>query len=171
VPRFSCVDAHGVSRLIHEWLTRPTLRSATLVSFTFDPDFKWAFRDAMTDRLVGAMHRAAGIAELTVVVATNVVRESSVAGQRRRRALSQLSIAGATVLLHDTLHAKVYLFEEEGRCCWVVGSSNMTTGGLGKNSEVSLRGFHDSDFGAVHKSVLQLIGDSQPYKIEEETDD
>jgi hypothetical protein len=165
------VDAYGVSRLIHEWLSRPTLQSATLVSFAFDPDFKWAFREAMTDRLVTAMHRAASVAELTVVVATNVARESSEAGYRRRRALSQLSMAGATVLLHDTLHAKVYLFEEEGRCCWVVGSSNMTAGGLGKNSEVSLRGFHDSDFGAVHRSVQQLVGESMPYTIEEEPDD
>lgn len=163
VPRFTCLDAPGVSRLLYEWLLRPSLESATLVSFAFDPDYRWIPRDAPTQRIVHALQRAAGLADVTVVVATKVIREPTDAGQRRRAAMVDLEKAGATVLLHETLHAKAYLFEEEGRCCWVVGSSNLTAGGLTNNSEVSLRGFHPADYRAVRGSVLRLVADAEPY--------
>jgi hypothetical protein len=61
------------------------------------------------------------------------------------------------------LHAKVFLFEEEDRRCWVVGSSNLTAGGLGKYSEVSLRGYHPSDFLAVSGAVVRLISEARPF--------
>jgi phosphatidylserine/phosphatidylglycerophosphate/cardiolipin synthase-like enzyme len=163
VPRFACLDATGVARVLWEWLQRPSLRRATLVSFAFDPEYRWSNQDASTQRLVNALGRAAGQADVTLLVATTVAQEESDSGWRRRQALTQLAAAGATVLCHATLHAKVFLFEEDDRSCWVVGSSNLTPGGLGKNSEVSLRGFHPSDFGSVREAVVRLTSEAQPY--------
>jgi phosphatidylserine/phosphatidylglycerophosphate/cardiolipin synthase-like enzyme len=171
IPRFGALTGQSVSTLLFEWLSRPSLQEAVLVSFAFDPDFKWALGSAAAERLAVAMERAANSADLTVIVASNVVEEPTDAGTRRRVVLSRLARAGATVLHHATLHAKVYLFEEEGRCCWVVGSSNMTGGGLSKNTEVNLRGFHEADFAAVRRAVQHLVAESQPYTPEEATDD
>ena len=82
---------------------------------------------------------------------------------RRRIALEQLRTAGVRVLVHNSLHAKVYLMEEANRCCWIVGSSNMTGGGLADNAEVSLRGFHPADYGAVHTAVTDFVRASAPF--------
>ena len=163
VPRIGSLDGPGVARVLWDWLQRPSLRRATLVSFAFDPEFRWSYQEAPTQRLVQALERAAAQADITLVVATNVVQEASDAGSRRRQALTRLAMAGAKVLCHETLHAKVFLFEEADRWCWIVGSSNLTPGGLGKNSEVSLRGFHPSDFVAVDGAVLRLMSEAHPY--------
>lgn len=162
VPRLGCLDAVGVSRILFEWLLRPTLQSATLVSFAFDADFRWAFSDKPAVFLARALQAAASNTDLTLVIADQPHRNPAKEA-RRRLVLGYLQQAGATILTHDTLHAKAFLFEEEGRCCWIVGSSNLTAGGLQKNAEVSLRGYHEDDYAAVRRNVQLLITASRPY--------
>lgn len=132
------------------------------MSFAFDADFRWTYSNAPTLSLTRALQAAAMNADVTVVIADKPAREPN-HEERRRSAIFDLLRAGANVLTHETLHAKVFLFEEEGRCCWMVGSSNLTGGGLGANAEVNLRGYHEADYEAVRRSVQSLVGASRPY--------
>lgn len=162
VPRLACLDGPSAGRVLYDWLRRPSLQSATLVSFAFDADFRWIYSDAPTLLLTRALQAAAANADVTILIADKEAREAT-QERRRRVAIADLLRSGVTVLTHDTLHAKAFLFEEEGRCCWIVGSSNLTSGGLGTNAEVNLRGFHPTDYQAVRRSVQNLLGASHPY--------
>lgn len=162
VPRLACLDGPGVSKVLLEWLTRPYLRMATLVSFTFDLDFQWQFSHAPSLYLAKAIQSAAASADVTIVIANTPARDP-VKEARRETVLNLLQRSGVTILTHDTLHAKAFLFEEEGRMCWVVGSSNLTGGGLRTNSEANLRGHHESDYASVRSAVNALVAAARPY--------
>jgi len=162
VPRSSPVSGPAAAALVFEWLGRPFLREATLVSFAFDPYVAWSEPRGTSQRLINMLVRASSTADITVVVSSTAVDPQSGRGSRGRRELLGLCAAGAAVFSHELLHAKIYLFAEEGRCCWIVGSSNLTGGGLGKNTEVNLRGFHAEDYAVVRASVVALVSASEP---------
>lgn len=75
--------------------------------------------------------------------------------------LRHLDQAGATVMLHPALHAKVYLFRSQGdRFFFAVGSSNLTYQGMGGAwAECNIRGSHPVDFEEVHRRTLAILND------------
>jgi len=74
-----------------------------------------------------------------------------------------LGLFDETHIFHDpgsrTFHPKVFLFESEREACIVVGSSNLTRGGLYSNYEVSLR--VDLDLGSPEDAAI--LGDVKGY--------
>ena len=164
VPRLSPVSGPTLSKLIATWLSHPRLERATLISFAFDEraDVPGLADDPPTT-VLESLERAAISADVTLVIS----REAAFAGGRRGDALRatfrRLDTGGIRVLIHQTLHAKIYLFSEQARRCWVVGSTNLTVGGLRNNEEVNLRGFHPDDYAQVEHMATQIVDAAAPY--------
>jgi len=160
VPRFACVDGPAVGMLLMEWLRHPDLRRATLISFAVNTSQPWADgADAIRATLAAASEQA----DVTIVTSDAGLYDSDRRAEARRRGLEYLMRAGVRVLIHNQLHAKVFLLEQTDQACWVVGSSNLTLGGLSDNAEANLRGFHPGDFNAVRSQAETLVAAARPF--------
>jgi phosphatidylserine/phosphatidylglycerophosphate/cardiolipin synthase-like enzyme len=153
-PRFAPVSAEGLGRLLLAWLHRPQLTGVTLVAFAIEPNVSVPAKPQRFNILDG-VERLLPDVSVTVVTA-------SPDDPRRAERLRRLAAAGANVFIHPTLHAKVFLFEEDSRVCWVVGSSNLTAGGVARNEELNLRGFHREDFKQVAEAARELLQEAVP---------
>lgn len=161
-PRVEPLDADGVSGVLHEWLLRPELKEAILVTFAFDPEAEWRDPRLPATTLAPTILEAASRATVTLLLAATVAYDSTTRGERNRASLECLAKAGVRVRVHNSLHAKAYLLQEQERLMWIVGSSNLTSGGLERNAEISLRGYHQAEYGVVRRQVMELIDASAP---------
>ena len=163
IPRATPVGGDLVERSMSAWLAHPRLKAATLISFSFDGNLDWSEPRGSDTRLVESLERAAAWADITVVTSTEVALAFGRRGDRVRSVFRRLDNAGVRVLRHQTLHAKIYVFEEEQRHCWIVGSSNLSSGGLRDNEEVNLRGYHPEDFRGIRAFANAIAAEAQPY--------
>jgi phosphatidylserine/phosphatidylglycerophosphate/cardiolipin synthase-like enzyme len=165
-PRFGAIQGDVLEQLLWQWLRHPHLARATLISFTVDPDLeltdRMGGRSAETVGLLNQVERVAVDAEITLVTSSPASWPPGPIARLRYARLQGLASAGARVMFHKTLHAKVFLFEIPGRTCWVVGSSNLSHGGLRVNEEVNLRGYHPLDFDAVSGAAQRLVAEAWP---------
>ena len=79
------------------------------------------------------------------------------------RGLKRLSeCEGVTVLVHKSLHAKVYLMRSAGnQVFYAVGSSNLTLQGMGfRWAECNVLGYSEPEYLEVEKEVMRIIGGS-----------
>ena len=95
-----------------------------------------------------------------VTVMPQSSRNQQIQTTHQRQALGKLVSAGVKVLIHDRLHAKVYLFKRGDRVCWIVGSSNLTLGGLSENTEVNVAGYRYEDYLQVATEVNKIKGEA-----------
>ena len=162
IPRATAIDGPTLAKLLLDWIQRPTLKVATLVTFAFDPRFRWWAEPSSEGRVIGALERAASACRVRIVTDLWQITGTESIQQEKRRSLERLQRAGAEVLVHHAVHAKVYLLEDETRVCWVVGSSNLTAGGLRENCEINMRGFHPDDYRQVRHTVESIVSSSRP---------
>ena len=164
MPRISAVPGPIVGRLLCHWLMRPRLVKATLISFAWDPDLTTSVAlDQPSDMLLSILERASQSADITIVLSSEAALSTGRRGERIRTWIERLDRSGIRVLKHDTLHAKVYVLEEDARGCWIVGSSNMSAGGLENNEEVNLRGYHPADLQEVRQAAAHLVAQARYY--------
>jgi hypothetical protein len=164
VPRVMPVSATAAERLMFTWLSRPRLAHVTLISFGLDAALEWNTELTGNPTFVlESVERTALECPVTLVTSAEAARAEGRRGQRVREWLRKLDRAGVTVLTHDTLHAKVYLFEQADRRLWLVGSTNLSRGGFGQNEEVNLRGFHPDDYAQVEFLARQIVAQAYPY--------
>jgi hypothetical protein len=159
VPHFAAVNAFGLERLIRKWLNRPSIEEITLVSFAFDPTFK--FNDVPLFKKLELLALSAQVTVVTSDPRANRKRRFHPDNPRWLR-IESLARCGVRILLHTELHAKVYLFREPNRVCWAVGSSNLTQGGLANNEEVNLRGYRYEDYSVVQERVEGIMKGAYP---------
>ena len=64
-------------------------------------------------------------------------------------------------MIHNSLHAKIYLLEFHGdRCLYSVGSSNLTSSGMGYRwSECNVVGQFQADYSEVEKNAMKILGE------------
>ena len=70
---------------------------------------------------------------------------------------------GVTVLVHKSLHAKVYLLKSAGsQVFYAVGSSNLTLQGMGfRWADCNVLGYSEPEYVEVEKEVMRTIGGSE----------
>ncbi len=163
VPRASPLRGDDVERSLAAWLAHPRLEAAMLISFAFDGDLDWSIARGSETRLVESLERAAASAEITLITSAEVALAHGRRGDRIRSVFRRLDSAGITVLRHRTLHAKIYIFQADERSCWIVGSTNLSSGGFRENEEVNLRGYHPEDFQGVQAFAKTIAAESEPY--------
>ena len=151
-PVFHVLRENKLSNLLSRWLNAPELDEVVLVSFSFDPGYQSG--DATLARKLELLCPETDVTLITVL-------PESVGNQRRRagnpgQILTRMVDSGVRVLIHDKLHAKVYLFKRGDRVCWVVGSSNLTFGGLSKNTEVNVTGYRQVEYLQVVAEVNKI---------------
>ena len=147
VPVFFACDGEKLEQLLFSWLGRPDLDEAILVSFGFNPQYKGK------DTTLG--HRLERLAESTDVTLVTTLSEETAGGPIRHfNAFQRLISAGVRVLIHDKLHAKTFLFRRGDKVCWVVGSSNLTAGGLSRNTEANVAGYQIIDYQTVYSQGI-----------------
>ena len=157
-PRFKVLEGPDLARLVFQWLDRPNLIEALLVSLTVD--LQLAVAQATLTKRLASRGTAVQITLVTSALQYNSRRGSE--ADRRWDAMVGLASAGIKVFVCQTLHAKLLLFREVDRVCWVTGSSNLTRSGLMLNQETNIRGFHPSDFEIFRSFADQLIERSRP---------
>lgn len=161
-PRFAAVDGPAINRTLGEFLLRPELRKLTLISFGFGGGLRLPAQPQLGGARVFLIERLLALLDrVRVTIVTSPPSDDS-ARFGAHAQLRRLAAAGAEVLLRDDLHAKVYLFEEPRRRCWVVGSSNLTGSGLGNPDEVNLKGFHPSDYELVETFADSIKDGARP---------
>ena len=155
IPTFAVCDAPKLQKVLFNWLGKPDLDEAILISFGFNPNY--------TGKDVTLGHRLERLAESTnVTLVTTLSEETPGRPNRNFNAFQRLNSAGVRIMIHDTLHAKIFLFRRGNKVCWVVGSSNLTAGGLSLNTEVNIAGYQMTDYETVYSEVQQIIGDARP---------
>jgi len=155
IPTFFACDGEKLDQLLVRWLGKRDLEEAILVSFGFNPQYK------SKDATLG--HRLERLADMTEVVLVTTLRQETSDGPVRHFAAFQRMIsAGVKILIHDNLHAKTFLFRRGDKVCWVVGSSNLTAGGLSKNTELNVAGYVVADYQAVYSQVKGIIEAARP---------
>ena len=155
IPTFFACDGKQLERLLFQWLGRPDLDEAILVSFGFNPQYKGK------DATLG--HKLERLAKSTEVTLVTTLSESTAGGPNRHfNAFQRLISAGVRILIHDTLHAKTFLLRRGDKVCWVVGSSNLTAGGFSRNTEVNVAGYQIIDYQTVYSQVQGIIGGAYP---------
>jgi hypothetical protein len=86
----------------------------------------------------------------------------------KKQFLGELARNGIRVLLHEYLHAKIYLFEASaGRLRWFVGSHNLTVSGLDRWKEVSMEGFREAEYRQAETAMIKIRDHrlTQPFDI------
>ena len=162
-PRLTAIDGEQLRHALLSQLQQPYLSRITIVSYHYN-DF---------DLVMGPRHpRGSGTALVRLleraasagIPLTLVTRDALVETKRPRGfqdwydGLKRLHLAGATVRLHPSLHAKVYLFESEGnRYFFSVGSSNLTHQGMGYLwAECNVKGNHEGEYELVLRRAAQI---------------
>jgi len=85
----------------------------------------------------------------------------------KARFLTQLEIDQVTVLVNADLHAKIYLFEEEARCRWFLGSHNLTVAGLSRWRDVTLTGYRKPEYQEAKQAMdmIQSHRNTMPFHL------
>lgn len=152
LPVFYVIREDKLHNLLSKWLSTPELDEVVLVSFSFDPRYHRS--DATLARKLELL---ASYTDVTLITALPEGSERErIRAAKHRQLFRNLVISGVRVLIHDALHAKVYLFKRGARVCWVVGSSNLTYGGLSENTEVNVTGYRQVEFLQVASQVDKI---------------
>ena len=155
VPSFFACDGAKLEQLLFKWMGKVDLEEAIFVSFGFNPQYK------SKDATLG--NRLERLAESTEVTLVTTLTQETLGGQFRHfNAFQRLISAGVRVLVHDKLHAKAFLFKRGNKVCWVVGSSNLTAGGLSFNTELNVAGYKVDDYQMVYSQVQGIIDGALP---------
>ena len=170
--RIAACGGRELNRKLHGRLVSPDLEQATIVVYRYhDFDFSNSrtsprSRTGLINTLCRAAQRGVGITFVT----RDPLTELSSNGLRDRtahlwyRGLKRLSeFDGVKVLIHRSLHAKVYLVRSTAnRVFYAVGSSNLTYQGMGfKWTECNVLGYSISEYLEVEKEVMRIVGDSE----------
>ena len=155
VPTFFACGGGKIDQLLSKWLNKPDLEEAILVSYAFNPQYK--SKDASLGQ---QLERLAESTDVTLVTTIHTGLASSSTGYHS--IYRRLATAGVRVLHHETLHAKTFLFRRGTQVFWVVGSSNLTKGGLVLNEEVNVAGYRLSDYQTVYSQVEEIIEYARP---------
>jgi len=158
IQAFSAIREDKLARLLSRWLGIPGLEEVVLVSFAFNPRLKNG-----DGPLARKLELLASSTTVTLITALPQGTEAQNVHARNQRSVFRgLVVAGVRVLIHDTLHAKVYLFRRGDKVCWVVGSSNLTHGGLSGNTEINVAGYRIADYREVLSQVEEIIDGAYP---------
>jgi len=159
-PVFKVVREDNYARRLFNYIKDAELSSATLISFTFSSQAKNPVREPSTkpDVMFDALAEAAQFADITLVIGQAVKY-----GSNLERDLTRLSLAGVSIKLSPKLHAKVSIFNLNGRKIWLLGSSNITYSGFKGNTELNVVGYRDADYEAVAKSVDAIVNNAKQF--------
>ena len=166
-PHIAAIDGELLRRELLGQLQRPYLAKITILAYRYN-DFEM---DAGTPRptiartgLIKLLERAASSGVDLTLVTRDPTKEKDWPTDLAiwYSGLDRLARAGATVRLHPSLHAKVYLMESsDKRCFFAVGSSNLTYQGMGARwSECNVRGFHDGEYELIRRHTFKLAYES-----------
>jgi hypothetical protein len=154
IPCFSAARETKYGMRLYESIRDPNLVSATLVSFSFSGEvFVGEEKNSnMNVRMFDLLSEAAQTADITLVIGQPIRPHTKI-----HTNLSRLSLSGVKVMLGFDLHAKVALFDFGDRKAWMVGSSNVTRGGVRDNAEINLVGYRAPEYEMVASSVDEIV--------------
>ena len=156
LPVFHVLRENRLENLLNKWLRRSDLDEVVLVSFGFNPRYQSG--DATLAKKLELLGSRTDVTLVTVMPESSKNQRFQTTHQRQ--ALGKLVSAGVKVLIHDRLHAKAYLFKRGDRVCWIVGSSNLTFGGLSENTEVNVAGYRYEEYLQVATEVNKIKGEA-----------
>jgi len=159
IPRFKVLGGEELRSLISTWLDRPGLAEVFLASLTVDASLVMNRQDLLTK-----LETRGGTVNTTLIVSRMGLSDRP--SSRRWRDLAALSSAGVRVYICSQLHAKLFLFKEQEKVCWAIGSSNLTRFGLASNEETNIRGFHTADYVIFRQFAQSLLDKSEPLSKE-----
>ena len=167
--RIMACDGLVLNRKLSGWIKDPTTTEITIVVYRYhDLDF-YAGRIASNAQsgLINDLVKAAdrGV-NLTFVTRDPLTDDSDGMSDRAvsgwYRGLKRLeTIDGTRVLIHKSLHAKVYLIKRvDEKVFYAVGSSNLTYQGMGfRWAECNVVGYTPSEYQVVENQVGGIIND------------
>ena len=167
--RIMACDGLILNRKLSGWLKDPTTKEITIVVYRYhDLDF-YSGRIASNAQsgLINDLVRAAARGVKLTFVTRDPLTDGSAQMSGRSasgwyRGLKRLAaIDGTRVLIHKSLHAKVYLIKRvDEKVFYAVGSSNLTYQGMGfRWSECNVVGYTQSEYQAVENQVGGIIND------------
>jgi hypothetical protein len=166
VARIAALDGERLRRVLIGQMRRPDLERVTIVSYRyndFDPEVGGFARHQLRG-LIGILERAlvhgVGLTFVTRDPLTDASSQMSESSFRSwHEGLGRLVRGGASIKLHQSLHAKVYLLEIAGGWkFYAVGSSNLTSQGMGFQwAECNVRGYHPADWDIVNNQIARLL--------------
>ena len=165
--RIMACDGLILNRKLNGWLKDPTTKEITIVVYRYqDLDFN-AGRIALNPQsglindLVKAADRGVKLTFVTRDPLTDGVdRMNDRAVSGWYRGLKRLAaVDGTRVLIHKSLHAKVYLVKRvDDRVFYAVGSSNLTYQGMGfRWAECNVVGYTQSEYQVVERQVGAIL--------------
>jgi len=175
-PRISVIDGKKLRHRLSENLRQATLSMVRIVAYRFE-DFD--LNKGPIQRGQSEYHpshfgpsticnKLSTLAESGVQVFfttrdpfTEGEQMSTKLSRRWNSALETMDKAGVKITIHPNLHAKVYMFNHSnGIKFYAVGSSNLTTGGMGfRWIERNIAGYEPTDYEVVEKQVLSIDKD------------
>ena len=165
-PRVTACNGRVLNTKLLGRLLSPDLEKITILVYRYhDFDFREG-RTALQSRtsLINCLCRAAERGVHVTFMTRDPFTEhpmlhghSASAWYRGLEALA--SCDGADVLVHNSLHAKVYLAKSiDGRVFYAVGSSNLTFQGMGfRWAECNVIGYTSLEYLEVEKEVMRII--------------
>jgi phosphatidylserine/phosphatidylglycerophosphate/cardiolipin synthase-like enzyme len=165
--RIMACDGLSLNWKLNGWLKAPTTREITIVVYRYhDLDFNSGrissnAQSGLINDLVKAANRGVKLTFVTRDPLTDRVDRMNVRGiSEWYKGLKRLAlIDGTRVLIHNSLHAKVYLAKQvNDKFFYAVGSSNLTYQGMGfRWSECNVVGYTQSEYQEVEKQVGRII--------------
>ena len=162
--RIMACDGLSLNRKLYGWLKDPTTREITIVVYRYhDFDFNSGrilsnAQSGLINDLVKAANRGVKLTFVTRDPLTDRMDVRMI--PEWYKGLKRLAlIDGTRVLIHNSLHAKVYLAKRvNDKFFYAVGSSNLTYQGMGfRWSECNVVGYTQSEYQEVEKQVGRII--------------
>ena len=167
--RIQACDGWVLNRKLNGWLKDPATSAITIVVYRYH-DLDWNLGRVAQHGQAGLISDLANAADRGVSL-TFVTRDPLSSGSEPMetrsargwyQGLKRLSmISGTRVLIHTSLHAKVYLVERrDGKVFYAVGSSNLTYQAMGfRWAECNVIGYTRPEYEEVEKRVGNILQD------------
>ena len=164
-PRVSACNGRVLNTKLLGRLTAPDLEEITILVYRYhDFDFRRGrFSPQSRTGLINSLCRAAERGVNITFVTRDPFTESPMSHDQAfawYKGLQTLAACeGAEVLIHNSLHAKVYLVKSiDDRVFYAVGSSNLTFQGMGGRwAECNVVGYSSLEYAEVEKEVMRII--------------
>ena len=165
--RIMACDGWGLNQKLRGWLKSESTQEITIAVYRYH-DLDWNVgRLALNEQsgLINDLAKAADRGVKLTFVTRDPLTDGAETLQGRAitiwyRGLSKLAaMDGTRVMIHNSLHAKVYLAKGVGnRFFYAVGSSNLTSPGMGfRWVECNVLGYTQSEYQEVEKQVGSII--------------
>lgn len=155
VPVAKAVSDGAIVNRLYDQLRHPELKAVSIVTPFASDVAAWSLQSTTLAKLLAEQKKRG--ASVTFITRPPTPSEGY---EQKKQFLATLIRSGVKVLLHEALHAKIFLFESSaGRLRWFVGSHNLTTNALTKLKEVSMEGFREPEYREAETAMIKIRED------------